>query len=60
MTGIKLEPAKPADLPRLVELLGVLFASEAEFAADAQKQRAGLQQWCLDTLAASVRPEPQA
>jgi ribosomal protein S18 acetylase RimI-like enzyme len=43
MTGIKFEVAKSADLPRLVELLGILFESEAEFSADGAKQRAGLQ-----------------
>ena len=43
MTGIQFEVAKSADLPRLVELLGILFESEAEFSADAAKQRAGLQ-----------------
>ena len=30
------------DLPRLVELLGILFESEAEFARNPEKQRAGL------------------
>lgn len=35
--------ATAKDLPRLVELLGILFESEAEFARDAEKQRAGLQ-----------------
>jgi len=35
--------ATPKDLPRLVELLGILFESEAEFARDPEKQRAGLQ-----------------
>lgn len=43
MTGVKFEPAKSSDLPRLVELLGILFESEAEFSADAEKQRAALQ-----------------
>ena len=43
MSEIRFEVAKNADLPRLVELLGILFESEAEFARDAQKQRAGLQ-----------------
>ncbi len=40
---MKFEPAKSADLPRLVELLGILFESEAEFAANPEKQRAALQ-----------------
>ena len=43
MSEIRFEVAKNADLPRLVELLGILFESEAEFARDAEKQRAGLQ-----------------
>jgi ribosomal protein S18 acetylase RimI-like enzyme len=43
MSEIRFEVAKNADLPRLVELLGILFESEAEFARDAGKQRAGLQ-----------------
>ena len=43
MSEIRFEVAKAADLPRLVELLGILFESEAEFARDAEKQRAGLQ-----------------
>jgi GNAT superfamily N-acetyltransferase len=40
---IKFEVAKPSDLPRLVELLGILFESEAEFSPNAEKQRAALQ-----------------
>jgi ribosomal protein S18 acetylase RimI-like enzyme len=43
MSEIKFEVAKSADLARLVELLGILFESEAEFSADAGKQRAALQ-----------------
>ncbi len=43
MSEIRFEAARNADLPRLVELLGILFESEAEFAPDAEKQRAGLQ-----------------
>ena len=43
MSELRFEAAKAADLPRLVELLGILFESEAEFARDAEKQRAGLQ-----------------
>jgi ribosomal protein S18 acetylase RimI-like enzyme len=43
MSEIRFDVAKSADLPRLVELLGILFESEAEFSADAEKQRAGLQ-----------------
>lgn len=40
---MKFDTAVPKDLPRLVELLGILFASEAEFSPDAEKQRAALQ-----------------
>jgi GNAT superfamily N-acetyltransferase len=43
MSAVKFEVAAPKDLPRLVELLGILFESEAEFSADANKQRAALQ-----------------
>jgi GNAT superfamily N-acetyltransferase len=43
MTELKFEEAKPADLPRLVELLGILFESEAEFSANPDKQRTALQ-----------------
>ena len=41
--SLKFDTAGAKDLPRLVELLGILFASEAEFSADAEKQRRGLQ-----------------
>ena len=43
MSELRFDVAKAADLPRLVELLGILFESEAEFSADAEKQRAALQ-----------------
>lgn len=43
MSEIRFDLAKTADLARLVELLGILFESEAEFSADAEKQRAALQ-----------------
>ena len=43
MSDVKFDLAKAADLPRLVELLGMLFESEAEFSADAEKQRSALQ-----------------
>jgi GNAT superfamily N-acetyltransferase len=42
VSEIRYEVAKPADLPRLVELLGILFESEAEFSADREKQRRAL------------------
>ncbi|MGH8733378.1 MAG: GNAT family N-acetyltransferase [Burkholderiales bacterium] len=41
--SLKFETATPKDLPRLVELLGILFESEAEFSADAAKQSNALQ-----------------
>ena len=37
------ELARHSDLARLVELLGILFESEAEFSAHPEKQRAALQ-----------------
>jgi len=43
VSELKFDLAKAPDLPRLVELLGILFESEAEFSADAEKQRAALQ-----------------
>jgi ribosomal protein S18 acetylase RimI-like enzyme len=39
---IVFEPAREADLPQLVELLGVLFDQEAEFRPDAAKQAVAL------------------
>jgi ribosomal protein S18 acetylase RimI-like enzyme len=43
MLDIQFGPATAKELPRLVELLGILFESEAEFSADAEKQRVALQ-----------------
>ena len=43
MSEIRFELAKASDLPRLVELLGILFESEAEFSPDAEKQKSALQ-----------------
>ena len=54
MTEVKFEAAKSADLPRLVELLGMLFESEAEFAANPEKQRAGLQAIPADPMKGTV------
>jgi ribosomal protein S18 acetylase RimI-like enzyme len=54
MTEIRFDVAKPADLPRLVELLGILFESEAEFSADADKQRAALQAILADPAKGKV------
>ncbi len=39
-----IEPATPADIPRLCELLALLFTQEAEFSPDTSKQAAGLRQ----------------
>lgn len=54
MTEVKFEAAKSADLPRLVELLGMLFESEAEFSANPEKQRAGLQAILADPMKGTV------
>jgi GNAT superfamily N-acetyltransferase len=35
--------ARSADLPQMVELLGMLFEQEAEFSPDTQKQKAGIE-----------------
>jgi ribosomal protein S18 acetylase RimI-like enzyme len=43
MSEVRFELAKASDLPRLVELLGILFESEAEFSPDAEKQKSALQ-----------------
>jgi ribosomal protein S18 acetylase RimI-like enzyme len=43
VSALRFDVANAADIPRLVELLDILFESEAEFARDAEKQRAGLQ-----------------
>jgi GNAT superfamily N-acetyltransferase len=41
--ALKLATATAKDLPSLVELLGVLFAQEADFVPDADKQRRALE-----------------
>ena len=41
--GLALSTATKKDLPALVDLLGVLFAQEADFVPDAAKQRRGLE-----------------
>jgi len=41
--SLKFETATQKDLPRLVELLGILFEAEAEFSPDSEKQRNALQ-----------------
>ncbi len=43
-----LGPAGAQDLPQLVELLGILFANEEEFAPDAGKQRRALEMILAD------------
>lgn len=40
--GVKIRAAREADIEELAELLGQLFAVEADFAFDPAKQRAGL------------------
>ena len=41
--SFSLGPAQRKDLPQLVELLGVLFAQEADFVPDAAKQKRALE-----------------
>jgi ribosomal protein S18 acetylase RimI-like enzyme len=41
-TSIAIDLATDEDVPRLAELLGLLFAQEAEFAPDQEKQRRAL------------------
>jgi ribosomal protein S18 acetylase RimI-like enzyme len=48
--SLKFETATQKDLPRLVELLGILFESEAEFSADAGKQSNALQALLSDPV----------
>ncbi|MGH8704994.1 MAG: GNAT family N-acetyltransferase [Burkholderiales bacterium] len=40
--SVSFDLARAGDLPQLVELLGILFAQEAEFAPDPEKQLRGL------------------
>jgi ribosomal protein S18 acetylase RimI-like enzyme len=51
---MELGAAGMQDLPQLVELLGVLFENEEEFAADAEKQRSALRTILGDTRVGSV------
>jgi GNAT superfamily N-acetyltransferase len=39
---VAIEPATAADIPALIELLGILFSIEQDFRPDAAKQRQGL------------------
>jgi ribosomal protein S18 acetylase RimI-like enzyme len=54
MSALKFEIATQKDLPRLVELLGILFAAEAEFSPDAEKQRVALQGLLADAAKGRV------
>jgi len=47
--SIRVRRATEADLPALVELLQVLFAIEADFALDPERQRRGLAAMLVDT-----------
>jgi GNAT superfamily N-acetyltransferase len=38
-----IEPATAADIPALIELLGILFSIEQDFCPDTEKQRRGLE-----------------
>jgi GNAT superfamily N-acetyltransferase len=40
---LRIEPAGAADIPALIELLGILFSIEQDFRPDAEKQRRGLE-----------------
>lgn len=42
MKGVTLAPASEADIPELIDLLGVLFSIEQDFRPDPDKQRRGL------------------
>ncbi|MHB1145755.1 MAG: GNAT family N-acetyltransferase [Thiobacillus sp.] len=42
MKDIRITPASEADIPELIELLGVLFSIEQDFTPDTDKQRRGL------------------
>ncbi|MDR0717398.1 MAG: GNAT family N-acetyltransferase [Azoarcus sp.] len=42
-TPVTIEPATAADIPALIELLGILFSIEQDFHPDAGKQRQGLE-----------------
>lgn len=41
--SFKIEPALPADIPRLVAFLNELFSAELDFTADASRQQRGLE-----------------
>src|SRR5262245_33188182 len=46
--------ARPEDLPRLVELLGILFTQEHELSPDPAKQRRALEQILKDPSRAQI------
>ena len=41
--SFSIEPAQPADIPRLVDMLNNLFGIELDFIADASRQQRGLE-----------------
>jgi len=47
-------PATPEDVPQLCGLLALLFAQEAEFAPDAERQAAGLRAILSDSNAGAI------
>jgi ribosomal protein S18 acetylase RimI-like enzyme len=49
-----LSPARPGDLPQLVELLGILFTQEAELSPDPVKQRRALELILADPSRARI------
>jgi len=54
MPGASLGPAQAADLPALVELLGILFAQEAELSPDPAKQHRALELILADPSRARI------
>lgn len=54
MPGAELGTARAADLPQLVELLGILFAQEHELSPDPVKQRRALELILADSSRARI------
>jgi GNAT superfamily N-acetyltransferase len=54
VSEIRCEAANEADLPRLVELLRILFQSESEFTPDATKQHMALRQILADPATGTI------
>ena len=52
--AIEYGTAVAKELPQLVELLGILFAQEAEFTPDAEKQKKGLEAILADPKVGKV------